>query len=198
MFHCSLQGVRIQGDRGWDGWMASPTRCTWVWVSSGSWWRTGRPGVLQSMGLQKAGCNWAITTSEQVWGWLFHCAVGRKKAFLGSSHRQPEKIRQLTTAAEGMLTLTLALGEDKKEASEFVLNGASKAPDLLNQKLQSNGQDSYTFFFRFPRRFGCALLLGRATWPQDKGTSEKRKDSRDHRLMQRQIMLTALVPCWHW
>ena len=38
-------------DRGWDGWMASPTRCTWVWASSGRWWWTGKPGVLQSMGL---------------------------------------------------------------------------------------------------------------------------------------------------
>ena len=37
-------------DRGWDGWMASPTPWTWVWVHSGSWWWTGRPGVLQSMG----------------------------------------------------------------------------------------------------------------------------------------------------
>ena len=37
-------------DRGWDGWMASPTRWTWVWASSGSWWWTGKPGVLQSMG----------------------------------------------------------------------------------------------------------------------------------------------------
>ena len=36
-------------DRGWDGWMASPTQWTWVWVNSGSWWWTGRPGVLQSM-----------------------------------------------------------------------------------------------------------------------------------------------------
>ena len=39
-------------DRGWDGWMASPTLWTWVWVSSRSWWWTGRPGVLQSMGSQ--------------------------------------------------------------------------------------------------------------------------------------------------
>ena len=37
-------------DRGWDGWMASPTRWTWVWVNSGSWWWTERPGVLQFMG----------------------------------------------------------------------------------------------------------------------------------------------------
>ena len=40
-------------DRGWDGWMASPTQRTWVWVNSGSWWWTARPGVLQSMGLQR-------------------------------------------------------------------------------------------------------------------------------------------------
>ena len=39
-------------DRGWDGWMASSTRWTWVWERSGSWWWTGRPGVLQSMGSQ--------------------------------------------------------------------------------------------------------------------------------------------------
>ena len=42
-----------EGDnRGRDGWMASPTRWTWVWASSWSWWWTGEPGVLQSMGLQ--------------------------------------------------------------------------------------------------------------------------------------------------
>ena len=39
-------------DRGWDGWMASPTGWTWVWARSGSWWWTGKPSVLQSMGTQ--------------------------------------------------------------------------------------------------------------------------------------------------
>ena len=39
--------------RGWDGWMASPTRWTWVWASSGNWWWTGKPGVLQSTGSQR-------------------------------------------------------------------------------------------------------------------------------------------------
>ena len=43
----------------WDGWMASPTQWTWVWVSDRSWWWTGRPGVLQSTGLQRAGHDWA-------------------------------------------------------------------------------------------------------------------------------------------
>ena len=46
-------------DRGWDGWMASPTWWTWVWVNSGSWWWTGRPGVLWFLGLQRVGHDWA-------------------------------------------------------------------------------------------------------------------------------------------
>ena len=45
-------------DRGGDGWMASLTRWTWVWVSSGSWWWTGRPGVLWFMGSQRVGHDW--------------------------------------------------------------------------------------------------------------------------------------------
>ena len=45
-------------DRGWDGWMASPTQWTWVWVNSGSWWWTGRPGVLRFMGSQRVGYDW--------------------------------------------------------------------------------------------------------------------------------------------
>ena len=46
-------------DRGWDGWMASLTGWTWVWVNSGSWWWTGRPGILQFMGSQRVGHDWA-------------------------------------------------------------------------------------------------------------------------------------------
>ena len=47
-------------NRGWDGWMASPTQWTSVWVNSGSWWWTGRPGVLQSMGWQRDTTEWQI------------------------------------------------------------------------------------------------------------------------------------------
>jgi len=46
-------------DRGWDGWMASLTRCTWVWVNSRSWWWTGRPGMLKFTGLKRVGHDWA-------------------------------------------------------------------------------------------------------------------------------------------
>ena len=49
-----------EGDnRGWDGWMASLTQCTWVWVDSGSWWWTGRPGMLRFMLSQGIQHNWA-------------------------------------------------------------------------------------------------------------------------------------------
>ena len=46
-------------DRGWDDWMASPTRWTWVWVNSRCWWLTGRSGVLWFMRLQRVGHDWA-------------------------------------------------------------------------------------------------------------------------------------------
>ena len=52
-------------DRGWDGWMASLARWTQVWVSSGRWWRTKEPGVLQSMGLQRVGHDWATELQQQ-------------------------------------------------------------------------------------------------------------------------------------
>ena len=59
-----LRAGREGVDREWDGWMASPTQWTWVWASSGSWWWTGRPGVLQSMGWQRVGHYWATELTE--------------------------------------------------------------------------------------------------------------------------------------
>ena len=55
-------------DRGWDGWMASLTQWTWVWASSRRWWRTGKPGVLQSMGEQRAGQNLAAEHQQHAKG----------------------------------------------------------------------------------------------------------------------------------
>ena len=57
-------------NRGWDGWMASLTQWEWVWVNSGSWWWTGRPGMLQSMGSQIVGHDWATElnwTDEEIY-----------------------------------------------------------------------------------------------------------------------------------
>ena len=60
--HWCWERLRAGGeedDRGWDGWMASPAQWRWVWVDSGSWWWTGRPGVLWSVGSQKVSHSWA-------------------------------------------------------------------------------------------------------------------------------------------
>ena len=54
-----IGGRRRRGRQRWDGWMASPTQWTWVWVNSRSWWWTGRPGVLRFMGSQRVRCDWA-------------------------------------------------------------------------------------------------------------------------------------------
>ena len=71
-------------DRGWDGWMASSTQWIWVWVNSGSWWWTGRPGVLQFMGSQRAGHDCATELNRWgAWGleWLSNCkALGEQWA----------------------------------------------------------------------------------------------------------------------
>ena len=53
-----FEGRKKGDNRGWDGWMASPTQCTWVWVDSCSWWWTGRPGILKFMGLQRVRHDW--------------------------------------------------------------------------------------------------------------------------------------------
>ena len=54
LFSLLCHVLLLEGDdRGWDGCMASPTQWTWVWASSSSWWRTGKPSVLQSMGVQR-------------------------------------------------------------------------------------------------------------------------------------------------
>ena len=75
-------------DRGWDGWMASPTWWTWVWVNSGSWWWTGRPGMLQFMELQRVGHDWA---TELNWTELMGLTVWHSYSTLplegDSSHR---------------------------------------------------------------------------------------------------------------
>ena len=54
-----------EGDnRGWDGWMASPTWWTWVWVNSGSWWWTGRTGMLRFMGSERVQHEWVTELTE--------------------------------------------------------------------------------------------------------------------------------------
>ena len=62
-----IGGRREGAYRGWDGWMASPTQWRWVWVNSGGWWWTGRPGVLRFMGSQRVGHDWATELNWTEW-----------------------------------------------------------------------------------------------------------------------------------
>ena len=71
-----LKAGREGDHRGWDGWIASLIQWTWVWASSGRWWRTGKPGVLQSMGTQRVRHGWA--TEQQQWN-LRHWGRQKRK-----------------------------------------------------------------------------------------------------------------------
>ena len=65
-----IGGRRRRGRQRMRCWMASPTRWTWVWVNSGSWWWTGRPGVLRFMGSQRVGHDWAIEMNWTELSWF--------------------------------------------------------------------------------------------------------------------------------
>ena len=75
-----LRAGREGDDRGWDGWMALLTRWTWVWVNSRSWWWTGRPGMLQFMGSQRVGHDWATELNWTELIELLHLWLQRKKS----------------------------------------------------------------------------------------------------------------------
>ena len=124
------EGLRAGGegdDRGWDGWMASPTQWTWVWVNSGSWWWTGRPGVLQFMGSQRVGHDWA---TELNW-----TEMEEKRVHSTGDHRVPtaDSLKQLNVwttlcvsgAVEGMTLLS------RKH------NTTAKAPSLIKHTFPS-------------------------------------------------------------
>ena len=70
-----------EDDRWWDGWMASLTQWIWVWTSSGRWWRTGTPGVLQSMGLQRVRHDW-VTEQQQLCVEMIICNIGLNKMLI--------------------------------------------------------------------------------------------------------------------
>ena len=80
-----LRAGREGDNRGWDGWMASLTQWTWVWVNSRSWWRTGKPGMLWFMGSQRVRHDWA---TELNWAWL--CSSKQNTVFPTASPSHQE------------------------------------------------------------------------------------------------------------
>ena len=83
--------AREEGDdRGWDGWMASPTQWTRVWVDSGSWWWIGRPGVLRFLGSQSIRQDWEteLNWTELNWAWPHPSEQGSVSPTVSLSHQE--------------------------------------------------------------------------------------------------------------
>ena len=71
-------------DRGWNGWIASPTQWRWVWASSGSWWWTGKPDMIQSIGWKRVRHNWATELNLPIWilyFYLFFCLLAVSRTY---------------------------------------------------------------------------------------------------------------------
>ena len=80
-----LRAGRQGVDRGWDIWMASLTQWTWVWANSRRWWKTKKSGMLQSMGSQSIGCDWAIYIfyfSDLKWIYIFSKLMKFKNVYV--------------------------------------------------------------------------------------------------------------------
>ena len=77
-----IESKRRRDDIGWDGWMALLTQWTWVWANCRRWWRTGKPGVLQSMGLQRIGHD--LVTNQRTTAKKFYlCVVSTRDLISG-------------------------------------------------------------------------------------------------------------------
>ena len=95
-----LGGIGGEGDdRGWDGWMASPTRWTWVWVNSGSWWWTGRPGVPWSWGHRESDTTEWLNWTELKWAGLIK--EKREKNQFNKIRNEKERLQQTMKKYKG-------------------------------------------------------------------------------------------------
>ena len=101
-----------EGDnRGWDGWIASLAQWTGVWVNFGSWWWTGRPDMLQCMGSQRVGLDWA---TELNWTWQGPCEVLEKECWIKSLHSEDRTDTEHSTS-RGILEAFLGcLGSQRR------------------------------------------------------------------------------------
>ena len=116
-------------DRGWDGWMASPTRWTWVWVDSGSWWWTGRPGVLQFMGSQRVRRDWE-TGLNWTEDWQHNLRPMWMGKPVGRDHCAPSVLRT-NVSSTGILVPRSSggRGRDAHDRQLRPLTGSQKGPE---------------------------------------------------------------------
>ena len=108
-------------DRGWDGWMASPTQWTWVWVDSRSWWWTGRPGVLWFMGSQRVRHDWATELNWRKTKQTKKTSTLRRHGLKGSYKHLIGKLRKGVWSSRKCSNPTLAIFSFKESENCFLL-----------------------------------------------------------------------------
>ena len=117
---------RGEGDkRGWDGWMASPTQCTWVWVNARSWWWTGRPGMLRFIGSQRVIHDWATELNWFKKNYWIHCPLMYLSRLRFSYWRHNWNSWLLNRKAEAVIVLCYLLTympNENKDQILFFLN----------------------------------------------------------------------------
>ena len=173
MTHWKRRGLGVGGegdDREWDGWMTSPTRWTWVWVNSGSWWWTGRPGVLQFMGSQRVGQDWAteLNWSEvirHVFLWLtshsmvpsrsIHVVPNDKISFSWLNYIP---LCMWVSMRECVITLSLPI-HASLDTILAIVNAAA-----MNMKAHLSFEISAFVFFGQPPSSGAARSYGSSVW----------------------------------
>ena len=130
----------VEGDdRGWDGWMASLIQWTWVWASSGRWWWTGKPGMLQSMGSQRVRHDWVTkqqySTITKLWNIYLRWRNGLRQEGerpVKTAQSGDDKIRVQTKKQEweeskekwGGFTMKLTCLDGKWEGDEIAKDGS--------------------------------------------------------------------------
>ena len=145
------------GDRGWDGWMVPPTQWTWVWANSGTWWRTGNPGMLQSMGSQRAGHNWA-TAQPQCRSWCGACARLHTCAHTQCTHTHTHicKSSEFTSSCLG------AYRADFSCASLSYTSSWCCIPEVFISSLFSTSRGHWASVLL--TAVGPVVVLGEASW----------------------------------
>ena len=118
-------------DRGWDGWMASPTQWTWVWVSSRSGWMTGKPGMLHSVGLQRVRHGWLTKLN-----WTELNALLRDNGSKGTYMQGPHRSK---LGSHGMV----GLNQDPDKAARARWDVAQDTADMTTMKSNGDSQRCY-------------------------------------------------------
>ena len=112
-------------DRGWDGWMASPTQWTWVWVNSRRWWWTGRPGVLWFMGSQRVRHDWATelnwtVTSSRLSQKSGGGSWGQRKVLFEKRERPTWSLTYLVTYPQTVISFPVCIFYVYEQASTWL------------------------------------------------------------------------------